>query len=116
MFGRARLPNDLEVTNREFGWCNQIGRVGRLTRRAAETRVRQLIDLNLFGQLGTFSMQTWRTLSQRLGAFMGFDQMQRQHPSRTSGKPGSRAGASPYQDLTITKTFVTYFKFPIVPL
>jgi hypothetical protein len=142
-FGRARLPSDLKVTNREFGWCDQIVRVGRLTRRA-RTRVRQLIDLNLFGQLGTFSIQTWHTLGQRLGAFMGFDQMQRQHPSRASGKPDSRsgasphqigsvqmlrprafwasgkylgrAGASPYQDLTITKTFVTCFKFLIVSL
>jgi hypothetical protein len=115
-FGRARLPSDLKVTNREFGWCDQIVRVGRLTRRAAGTRVRQPIDLNLFGQLGTFSIQTWHTLGQRLGASVGFDQMQRRHPSRASGKPGGRSGASPYQDLTSTKTFVTYFESLIVLL
>ena len=61
--------------------------------------------------------------SQRLGAFRGFAQMQGQYPSRISRKPRSRSGASPHQCsdgatplMTITKTFVTYFRYSIVSL
>jgi hypothetical protein len=116
IFGGATLPNDLEMTNREYGWCNQIVRVLRLTRRAVGTGVRQLFRLNLFAQLETLSLQVWPTLGQRLGAPTGFDQTQGQHPSRISRKPGNRSGASPHQStlMTKTKTFVPYFRYPIV--
>jgi hypothetical protein len=124
-FGGARLPNDLEMTNRDCGSYDQIVGVGRIARRAVGTNVRQLFYLGLFAQLRIFSLQTWHTFGQRLGALMGFDQMQRQHPSSTSGKPGSHSGTSPHQaptnasphrHLTNIKTFVPYFSYPIVSL
>jgi hypothetical protein len=61
--------------------------------------------------------------SQRLGAFRGVGQMQGLDPSRISGKPRSRSGASPHQSsdgasslMTIAKTFVPCFKAPFVSL
>ena len=95
IFGGARLPNDREANNRGQSLEWNLTLLGQLTRRAVGTNVRQLFYLNFFGQFG--SLQTWHTLGQRLGALMGFDQMQRQHPSSTSGKPGSHSGASPPQ-------------------
>jgi hypothetical protein len=122
-FGGARLPNDLEMTHRDCGSYDQIVGVGRIARRAVGTNVRQLFYLGLFAQLRIFSLQTWHTFGQRLGALMGFDQMQRQQPSSTSGKPSCRSGASPHQSsagvsplMTKIKIFVPYFKSPIVSL
>ena len=118
MFGRARLPNDLEMTNKEYGWCYQIVRVGQIARRAVGTNVRQLFCPSPLAQLATLNVQTWYTMGQRLGAFMGFDHMLERHPSTTSRKPGNRSGASPYQSTLMTKIkiFVPYFKSPIVSL
>jgi hypothetical protein len=146
IFGRARLPNYLEVFNRDHDLYRQIVGVGQIARRAGGTNVRQLFRLDLIGQLEVSSLQTWHTMGQRLGAFMGFDQMQRQHasaasgkpgsrsgasphqmgfdqilgqrPSRTSGKPDGRSGASPYQSTLMTKikTFVPYLRYPVVSL
>ena len=143
-FGGARLPNNQEANNGGQGLERNLTLLGQLTRRAVGTKVRQLLYLNCFAQFG--SLQTWYTLSQRLGVFMGFDQMQRQHSSKTSGKLGGRSGASPHQKrfdqmqrrhpsrtsgksgsrseasplqctlMTKIKTFVPYFIYPVVSL
>jgi hypothetical protein len=93
IFGGARLPNDLEKTNRDCGSYDQLVEVGRIARRAVGTNLRQLFYRSLFAQLGIFSLQRWSTFGQRLGAFMGSDLMQGQHPSRTSGKPWQPFGS-----------------------
>ena len=122
-FGGARLPNDLEMTNRANGLCNRIVRVRRLARRAVGTSTVQLFDLDSLRQLRGCTFQTWQTLGQRLGGRFGLCHVQRSHMSWVSTFRRSRSGASPHQSsggasplMTITKTFVTYFKHPIVSL
>jgi hypothetical protein len=115
-FGGARLPNDQGVPQKpivdEAVICDRKRHVCRAVDAASAASIGPSFSIIARNS----DLTAVQLSSQRLGAFVGFDQVQRQHPSRASGKPGSRSGASPYQDLTITKTFVTYFKFPIVPL
>ena len=123
MFGGARLPNGLEMINRDCDLYDQIVGVGRIARRAVGANVRQLFYRSLFAQSEIPSLQTWHTMGRRLGVRFGSDQVQRQHSSKISGKPGSRSGASPHQSsagasplMTKIKTFVPYFRYPIVSL
>jgi hypothetical protein len=127
MCGRARLPNDLEVTNRDCVSCNEMLEIGRLARRAVRTRIVQLLDVSLLPRFGP-----WHTLGERLGARVSFGRMHGSHSSWVPGNRLGRSGASPHQSsgvaspyrcsdwasslMTITKTFVPYFNYPIVPL
>ena len=122
IFGGARLPNDLEMINRANGLCNRIVRVRRLARRAVGTSTVQLFDLDSLRQLRGCTFQT-QTLGQRLGGRFGLCHVQRSHMSWVSTFRRSRSGASPHQSsggasplMTKIKTFVTYFKHPIVSL
>ncbi|MFY9986528.1 MAG: hypothetical protein WAM44_08290 [Chthoniobacterales bacterium] len=117
-FGGARLPNGLEVINRDYGLSDQMVGVRRMTRRAVGTKVVQLLDLTLLPRLGT-----WYAMGQRLGASVNFDQMQGPHSLWVLWKWFGRSGASPHQVLrrrttlmTKSKTFVPYFKYLVVPL
>ena len=89
-FGGARLPNDLEMTNRANGLCNQIVRVRRLARRAVGTSVVRLLDLNLLRRLGT-----WCTTGQRLGGSVNSDQTEGPHLLWALLKWLGRSEASP---------------------
>jgi len=115
-FGGARLPNGLEMINRDYGLYDQIVGVGRIARRAVGTNVRQLFYPVLFAHLGTSSLQTWHTLGQRLGARLGSDQVLGPCTSWISGEYLCRSGASPHQSTLMTKikTFVPYFRYPVV--
>jgi hypothetical protein len=99
---------------------------------AVGTRMTQLFDPNLLARFAT-----WHTMGQRLGGCVSFDQLPCLHSPRVSGKRLGGSGASPHQCfgsgvalrmkqssalfgasplMTITKTFVPYFKYPVVPL
>jgi hypothetical protein len=126
IFGGARLPIDLEMITRDCGLCHEMLEVGRVDRLAVGTMVVLPFDVNLLPQLGTR-----HTLGERLGTRVSFDRMHGRHSSWVSGKRFDRAGASPHQSsavaspyrsgnrstlMTKIKTFVTYLKYPVVPL
>src|ERR1700758_4967059 len=124
IFGRARLPNhqrafQIPMTNAALA-CD---RKRRPRRAVGPARAKFTGPSFTILAKDVCSAAAAPLSSQRLGAFRGFGQMQGQHPSKISGKPHSRSGASPHQSsggasplMTITKKFVTYFKHPIVSL
>jgi hypothetical protein len=123
IFGGARLPNGQAVVRKAIVSAALRCDRKRHARRAVSLACAAFASPS-FPTVGRDSGPTAAQLSsQRLGAFRGFGQMQGQHPSKISGKPRSRSGASPHQSsggasplMTKIKTFVTCFKHPIVPL
>ena len=142
-FGGARLPNgqrgfQKSIVNAALK-CDRKRHECRLVRRSFRYGWVPDKPWSVVGAVGpaitTFAGPSFQTVArdsgptaaqlppQRLGAFRCFGQMQGQHPSRIPGKPCSRSGASPHQAptnephlMTITKTFVPYFKSPMVSL
>ncbi len=137
LFGGARLPNGLEANSSRDGFCDDMMRQPRLTRRAVGTRAIHLLRVKRLHPLETFYARRWHTLGRRLGAFLSFDLIEGLQASMVSGRSLGRSGASPHQLwgndipqgmltssrffdhsglMTKIKTFVPYFKPFIVSL
>jgi hypothetical protein len=97
LFGGARLPNSLEANNSGDGFCDDMMRLPRLTRRAVGTRTMHLLRVKRLHPLGTFYVRRWHTLGRRLGAFLSFDLIEGLQASTVSGRSLGRSGASPHQ-------------------
>lgn len=113
LFGGARLPNGLEANNSGDGFCDDMMRQPRLTRRAAGTKGYRPVSRETgLHPLRMFYARKWHTLGRRLGAFLSFDLIEGFQASMVSGRSLGCSGASPYQPLdhqvlmTNTKIFV----------
>jgi hypothetical protein len=124
LFGGARLPNGLETNNSGDGFCDDMMRQSRLTRRAVGTRTIHLLCVKRLHPLGTFCVRTWHTLGRRLDAFLSFDVVEGLQASMVSGRSLGRSGASPHQLwffddsglMTNTKIFVSCFEYSPVSI
>ena len=97
LFGGARLPNGLEANSSRDGFCDDMMRQPRLTRRAVGTRAIHLLRVKRLHPLETFYARRWHTLGRRLGAFLSFDLIEGLQASMVSGRSLGRSGASPHQ-------------------
>jgi hypothetical protein len=120
IFGGARLPNGQTALQKPTINVALTGYRKRLARRAVGPVCATLAGPSFSRHSGSTAAQP---PSQRLGASMGFGQMQGRHPSKVSEKPRDRSGASPHQScdsswaLMTNKDFsVRYFKSPMVSL
>ncbi len=123
LFGGARLPNGLEANNSGDGFCDDMMRQPRLTRRAVGTKGYPPASRETgLHPLRTFYARKWQTLGRRLGAFLTFDLIEGLLASMVSGRSLGRSGASPYQPLdhrvlmTNTKIFVPCFEYSPVSI
>jgi len=121
IFGGARLPNGQTALQKPMINVALAGYRKRLARRAVGLVCATFAGPS-FSIVGRHSASTAaQPPSQRLGASMGFGGMQGRHPSKVSGKPRDRSGASPHQScdsswplMTNKDFFVPYFKSPVV--
>lgn len=123
IFGGARLPNHQTALQKPTINVDLTCDRKRLARRAVGPACATFAGPS-FSFVGRHSGSTAeQPPSQRLGASMGFGQTQGRHPSKVSGKPRYRSGASPHQScdsswplMTNKDFFVPYFKSPMVSL